>query len=94
VSRYSLPADVTIQQASAALRGIEAALAQGGDLTVDASALTDIDTSAVALLLHARRLAQDAGVRFSLHGAPEKLRVLAGLYGVESLINGAGSGST
>jgi phospholipid transport system transporter-binding protein len=95
VSEVALPANVTMQQATAALRGIEAALAQGGDLTVDASALAEIDTSAVALLLHARRLARERGVGFVLRGAPEKLRVLAGLYGVESLLgSGGGSGST
>lgn len=89
MSRVDLPADVTMQQASAALRDIEAALAQGGDLVVDASAVTELDTSAVALLLQARRLAQARGVGFELAGAPDKLRALAGLYGVESLLGGS-----
>ena len=31
MSSYALPATVTMQQASAALRGVEAALAAGGD---------------------------------------------------------------
>jgi phospholipid transport system transporter-binding protein len=89
VSVVNLPADVTMQQASAALREIEAALAQGGDLVVDASAVTELDTSAVALLLQARRLAQARGLGFELAGVPDKLRALAGLYGVESLLGGS-----
>jgi phospholipid transport system transporter-binding protein len=86
MSLVHLPANVTMEQASAALRDIEAALAQGGDLAVDASGMSELDTSAIALLLHARRLARARGVGFTLTGAPEKLRALAGLYGVESLL--------
>jgi phospholipid transport system transporter-binding protein len=86
VSSYALPATVTMQQASAALRGVEAALAAGGDLQLDASGVVDLDTSAVALLLQARRLANKRGVGFTLTGAPPKLQALAALYGVESLL--------
>lgn len=86
MSSFALPANVTMQQASAALRGIEAALVQGGDLVLDASGVTELDTSAVALLLHARRLAQARGVGLSVSGVPPKLHALAGLYGVESLL--------
>lgn len=83
---HALPAAVTMQQATAALRGIEAALAQGGELTLDASALTELDSSAVALLLQAQRLAQQRAVPLNVTGLPPKLRALAGLYGVESLL--------
>lgn len=86
----ALPASVTMGDASVALRAIEAALAVGGDLALDASALQNVDTSAVALLLQARRLAQARGVGFSLHGAPPKLVALARLYGVASLLDEAG----
>ncbi|GAB4036926.1 MAG: hypothetical protein Fur0014_04130 [Rubrivivax sp.] len=83
---HALPAEVTMRSASAALRGIEAALAGGGELTLDASALATLDSSAVALLLQAQRLARSRGARVRLQGAPEKLRALAALYGVESLL--------
>ena len=86
MSSYTLPATVTMQQASAALRGVEAALQAGGDLQLDASGVVDLDTSAVALLLQARRLAARRGVGFTLTGAPPKLQSLAALYGVESLL--------
>ncbi len=89
MSTVLLPAAVTMQNASAALRSVEAALAQGGDLVVDASALAELDTSAVALLLQARRLAQARGVGFSLQAPPAKLSALAQLYGVEPLLSAA-----
>ncbi len=85
MNSHRLPAHVTMQQASAALRGIEAALAQGGELVLDASDMTEIDTSAVALLMQAQRLARVRGVRLSVTGVPPKLQALAALYGVESL---------
>jgi phospholipid transport system transporter-binding protein len=86
VSSVSLPATLTLPHATAALRGVEAALAQGGDLQVDASAVVDLDTSAVALLLQAQRLARARGVGFTLQAVPPKLTALAQLYGVESLL--------
>lgn len=90
MAAVALPASVTMDDASRALRAIEAALASGGDLAVDASALQEVDTAAVALLLQARRLAQARGVGFALTGAPPKLVALAKLYGVESLLDGSG----
>ena len=56
-------------------------------LAVDASALTDFDTAALALLLQARRLAQAGGRAFEVHGAPPKLTQLAQLYGVAELLS-------
>lgn len=87
VATVALPASVTMKTASQALRAVEAALGQGGGaLRIDASALTEADTAAVALLLHARRLAQARGQDIALSGAPARLLTLAGLYGVQSLI--------
>ena len=90
----ALPASVTMHDASAALRSIETALAAGsGPLEIDASALTDVDTAAVALLLQARRLAQASGSAVTLANAPDKLVALARLYGVESLLDVGAAGS-
>lgn len=77
-----LPATATLEQAGALLRD----MGQDTDV-VDASALKVFDTSAVALLLEARRRAQARGATFSVHGAPAKLRELAALYGVEGLLS-------
>lgn len=91
----ALPASVTMDDASVALRAIESALAAGGGdtLQIDASALADVDTAAVALLLHARRLAQARGGSVVLRHVPERLIALARLYGVESLLDVGGAGS-
>jgi phospholipid transport system transporter-binding protein len=85
-----LPATATIEQAAALVKTVEEAVSQlppGSRLTVDAAGLAAFDTSLVAVLLHARRLAQHAGRAFEVTGAPEKLFKLARLYGVEELLS-------
>lgn len=77
-----LPATATLEQASALLGTL------GSDVeVVDASELKTLDTSAVALLLEARRRAAARGARCVVRGAPPKLRQLAALYGVEELLS-------
>ena len=94
-SAVALPAQVTMESASAALRTVEAALAEAdGTLRVNASAVTELDTAAIALLLHARRLAQQRGLGFELQGAPDKMAALSRLYGVDSLLGSAPSDET
>jgi phospholipid transport system transporter-binding protein len=58
-----------------------------GAFEIDASALKSYDTSTVALLMQAHRLAQAAGRPFSVAGAPAQLAQLAALYGVEALLS-------
>ncbi len=83
-----LPATATLDQASALAATLPAAVASGsGVLRVDASALTEFDSSAIALLMQARRLAQAAGRGFEVAGAPPKLTELARLYGVDGLLS-------
>ncbi len=53
---------------------------------IDASALQHFDSATIALLMQARRLAQQAGRSFEVTGAPAKLAQLARLYGVEELL--------
>jgi phospholipid transport system transporter-binding protein len=82
-----LPATATLQEASALVRSVEVALAADpGPLVIDASALRSLDTSTIAVLLQARRLAQASGRAFSVNGAPAQLAQLAQLYGVEPLL--------
>ena len=71
-----LPATLTLDQAAA----LSDALSAEPVGTVDASALGAFDSSALALLLQARRRG------FQVQGAPPKLRQLAQLYGVEELL--------
>ena len=87
---FTLPETLTLAQANDAVRSIELALGQGsvekGALVVDASALRSFDTSAIAVLLEARRLAQAAGRALRVHGAPPAMVEISGLYGVEALL--------
>lgn len=78
-----LPATLTLPQAAAALRALQA---EPGSGRIDASALQDFDSSALALLLHAKRLAQAAGRDFAVQAPPPKLTQLAQLYGVAALL--------
>ncbi len=84
----TLPATLTMAEANAALEaliaGIEAET--GAAVTIDASALTQLDTSAVAALIECRRLAMAKGLRFELRGVPQRLADLASLYGVHDLV--------
>ena len=44
------------------------------------------DSAAIAVLLECRRLAQAWGKNFEVHAAPQKLRDLAHMYGVQDLV--------
>lgn len=95
-----LPASATLADSQMLLSLLGKALAAGaqgaratGPVEVDASALQNFDTSTIALLMQARRLAQEAGRSFSVQGVPAKLLELARLYGVEELLSAAESGS-
>jgi phospholipid transport system transporter-binding protein len=83
-----LPATVTLAEARDTLRMLAQALPQEPDAeaTLDASGLRRFDTSALAVLLECRRLAQAGGRGFVLRHAPGKLAALAALYGVEALL--------
>jgi phospholipid transport system transporter-binding protein len=87
---FALPETLTLVQANEAVRAIELSLGQGsierGALVIDASALRSFDTSAIAVLLDARRLAQAAGRALSVQGAPAAMVELSGLYGVDGLL--------
>jgi phospholipid transport system transporter-binding protein len=64
----------------------QAVLAQPAEVVADASALSEFDSSALAILLACRREALAAGKSFSVRSAPPRLRQLAELYGVAELI--------
>lgn len=88
-----LPATATLDEAAALAATLPAAMADGGSgpVQIDASALKSFDTSAIALLLQARRLAHEAGRGVEITGVPAKLAELARLYGVEELLSLAAS---
>ena len=59
------------------------------ELTLDAAGLQRFDTSAIAVLLECRRIAQAGGRGFAVRNVPVKLQALAALYGVDGLLFGA-----
>ncbi len=82
-----LPAVLTHAQASACGRALRQAVQLlSGPVCVDASSLQQFDSSALAVLLDCRRAAESKNLSFGVAGLPERLRQLAGLYGVAELL--------
>ena len=75
-------------QASACRGQLVQAMAGTQDRVVllDASALQEFDSSALAVLLACRREAQGLGRSLQVQGLSERLRELATLYGVLDLL--------
>jgi phospholipid transport system transporter-binding protein len=67
---------------------LESALAQfrSPQTVIDLSAASDIDSSAVALLLELKREAQRRNVELKVVNAPASVQSLAQLYGVSELL--------
>lgn len=86
MTSIALPARITMGEARAALADIAPRLAAAGSPVLDASALTELDSAALALLLDCRRQVMARGATLQISGAPPKLRQLAALYGVGELL--------
>ena len=88
----ALPPELTHRQARATLQQLLAVLAAapGNEVCVDARALRVFDSSVLAVLLECRRAALAAGRRFAVQGLPPALAGMAGLYGVQDLIQEPG----
>ena len=96
VAMLVLPQELTHRQAAACLRMLMQGLKKHreGDVVVNASALKVFDTSALAVLLECRREAVSVGKAFSVQGLPAALGGMAGLYGVDMLIDATSGGTT
>ncbi|MDP3604809.1 MAG: STAS domain-containing protein [Polaromonas sp.] len=86
-----LPARLTHDLAAPAVEALGAMLARetAAEVVADACALEEFDSSALAVLLACRRQVRAAGKEFSVRGLPDRLRQLAGLYGVQDLLPAA-----
>ncbi|MES2687994.1 MAG: STAS domain-containing protein [Pseudomonadota bacterium] len=86
-----LPARLTHEFAAPAVDALGAMLAgeTASGVVADASGLKEFDSSALAVLLACRRQVLAAGKVFSVRGLPDRLRQLAGLYGVQDLLPAA-----
>lgn len=83
----TLPAAVTLAQALETARGLKMQLAtQPTNVVLDASALTQFDSSTLAVMLACRRESLAVGKSFAVQGLPARLAQLAGLYGVAELL--------
>ncbi len=87
----TLSGPLTQREAPRVLREGEAQLGQArqagnGAVQVDCAGLSQVDSSALAVLLSWQRTAQAAGLALNIAGAPEALCNLAKLYGVDSLL--------
>ena len=87
-NRCTLSGPVTIKNAASVLAE-GAALFDSGDVTLDLSRVTEVDSAAVSLLLEWQRAAQRRSRRIDFVNLPENLQSLAQLYGVADLL-GAG----
>ncbi|MEJ1129652.1 STAS domain-containing protein [Variovorax sp. CCNWLW225] len=86
-----LPTKLTHDEAPACMRMLQQGLAGQTDTStvVDASALTQFDSSALAVLLECRRESSALGRGFAVKGLSPRLRELAALYGIAGLLPAA-----
>jgi phospholipid transport system transporter-binding protein len=77
-----LPAQLKHVQVSQWAAVLEKSIPAHQICSIDASELKEFDSSALALLLHASRLAQLRQTRLNMVKIPEKLHQLARVYGV------------
>ncbi len=64
----------------------EAALAGNSIRSIDLAAVTEADSSAVAVILSWTRLAQQRGQSLQIVHSPDSIRSLANLYGVAEFL--------
>ena len=86
-----LPARLTHDEAPACMHMLQQGLKGQTDTStvVDASALTQFDSSALAVLLECRRESSALGRGFAVKGLSPRLRELAALYGIAGLLPAA-----
>jgi phospholipid transport system transporter-binding protein len=86
-----LPESLTLRDARDVMRLLKVSLERESEsvLVIEGSSLRRFDSSAIAVLLECRRLAQAWGKQFELRGLPPQLVELARLYGVLPLLEQA-----
>ena len=87
-SDFALPASLTHAQAARVGQQIEAAMSSANSAcVVDASALNQFDSSALAVLIGACRTASQRSLRLHIVGLPPRALQLAKLYGVSAILS-------
>ena len=86
----ALPAVLTQAKAQAVadeLTGLlMAGVSNGGNAVLDASALIQFDSSALAVVLACRRAVLAKGAQLHITGLPERAQALAKVYGLSALV--------
>ena len=84
----SLPASLTLKDAQAVLESLRQSFAadSGEVWRIDAAPVTQLDTSALAVLLECSRMASAGKRKLQIVNAPTRMSDLAHLYGVDCLL--------
>jgi ABC-type transporter Mla MlaB component len=77
---------VTMPDAHGAFKAVDAAIASG-DAEIDLQAVRHVDSSVLALLLHAQRSLSARQKTLRVIHAPDALKRLAAAYGIEILFD-------
>jgi phospholipid transport system transporter-binding protein len=89
----ALPQKLTHEFARTCLDQLKVSLgSESAQVVIDATALQQFDSSALAVLLELRRECARLGKRFAVQSMPDRLRDLARLYGIDSLLAPASAG--
>lgn len=89
VAMTPLPANLTLREAQAVLDSLREAFSasQGEVWRIDAGAVVQLDSSALAVLLECARIASAGGRRLEIAHVPPRLADLARLYGIDELLH-------
>jgi phospholipid transport system transporter-binding protein len=84
----SLPASLTLRDAQSVLESLRQSFAAQSGVVwrIDAAPVTQLDTSALAVLLECARMAVAARRKLEIVNAPARMSDLAHLYGVDGLL--------
>ena len=87
----ALPAVLMQAQAQAVANELasvlSACVSEGGEAVLDGSALTQFDSSALAVILACRRAVLARGAQLRVIGLPERAQALAKVYGLSALLH-------
>jgi phospholipid transport system transporter-binding protein len=87
----ALPAVLMQAQAQAVANELtlvlSACVSEGGEPVLDASALTQFDSSALAVILACRRAVLARGAQLRVRGLPARAQALAKVYGLSALLH-------
>lgn len=88
IALLTLPADLRHSNAAACLAQLQSQIRSSTDkhIEIQTGALSDFDSSALAVLLGCRREAESLSKSLQFKQFPAKLRELALLYGVSELL--------